>query len=1602
MAGLVSPTLDITIEAVNSDQNAFNNNGLGGAPPDSHGTVGLNHVVNVANQSIQWFTKAGVEQMNTSLTNFFRPLQPAGALGPFDPKIIYDHYSDRYFVVALEVLDTTSGDAINSSRILMAVSDDSDPNGSWYYQSVNSMLNINNTPQWLDYPGLGIDEQAIYITGNMFPFGASTAQFGGSRLWIIDKGLTNGGLYAGGTSAANVYNPAGTSAATSGFTLQPALMYNPGPSFGNGGSAVGTWLTAYNGTSNAGVESVMVIRVDDPLTTPVFTVQTVSVGDIDDTANSAYPATPGPLALPGVPQFGTTTLLDFSDRRMMSTVWRNNQLYAVTQVLPGSGPDTNQVTAHWFRIDTSNPNQVTLADQGNIGGEDIGSNVHTSYGALAVDPAGNMAIGFSATGAGMFAGSYYTVRAPSDAAGTVRKPQVIAAGQDFYRFNASPSRWGDYSGMALDPADDVTFWAYNQYALPKATATLGRYGSRWGAFNLAEPATPPPGTNPPAFITGLKWNDLDKDGVKDSNEVGVGGFTMYVDVNGNDRLDLGEPAANTDAIGQYTIESTYFGTYGIREVDKSGWVQTFPGSSAGFEQTVTLVSGQTVSNVNFGNNGVTFDFGDAPAPYPTLLASDGARAGFKAGFHLGLPTINVAAGSTLGVNTDTEADATQDANAEGDDLNGTDDEDGVTFPASGLVAGANATLQITVSNAGGPNGAVQGWIDFNGDGDWTDAGEQVIKDLVVAQGVHNVTIAVPATATSQTTFARFRYGYERGIGPKGPALVGEVEDYAVQIISDSPLANDDAAAVSQNSSNNSINVMANDFASSAGGLRIQSVGTPNRGGTVVISNGGTPTNFTDDRILYSPLTGFVGTETFTYVVTDASGKTDSATVTVTVASLSTSPVAVDDSFTFATATAAQLSVLANDTTGDRPPITITAVTQPASGTGSVTIIGGGTQIQYSPPSASFVGDVQFTYTIADTQTPANRTSTARVTLHVGDTTADDDVAVILRPYDLAGNPITVINPGQEFELVAFVQDLRTDDTVGNPTDNLGVYAAYFDLLYESGLVSLSGPVDFNGVQGSSSQGPWNAGQNADTNTLGIINETGAFQGSSQVFTSDEIEVFRVRMRANAVGQADFAADPADVTPLRDILVFQPPSAVPLSQISYGTASLFIGDPAAVLFRAVDDTATINANSGNVFVGSTTMFVMNNDLRGLNTPVTITSVTPLGSFQGSVSRNNSNTSVLYTAPGSGFVGEQQFQYTLTDTTGATSTAIVTMKVGATSVLNANDDVQIRLQATDASGNPISSATVGQTFQIRAFVSDLRADDGDGNASTDNRGVYAAYMDVLYSYQNAEFVSVTHNTVDYNNGKKSDGQVPGIVNEVGAFQTSSSALGNDEVLLFTVNLRATTAGTLTYQGDPSDVLPLNAVTLFTPPTNVTFDRIRLNSGTVNITAGAGGEAEFTNPDNNMDVNGDGVVSPLDVLLVINDMNSYGSRPLTAGEGEASNAGHIFLDVNADLHVSPIDALLIITHLNESGGEGESAAVDAPVALLDETDPLDGVIETFAADSGESVASASASAIDVYVMPVTGDDSTVSADDEDEDSLDSLIDALADDVAAGWTLV
>lgn len=203
-----------------------------------------------------------------------------------------------------------------------------------------------------------------------------------------------------------------------------------------------------------------------------------------------------------------------------------------------------------------------------------------------------------------------------------------------------------------------------------------------------------------------------------------------------------------------------------------------------------------------------------------------------------------------------------------------------------------------------------------------------------------------------------------------------------------PRARRDTATVNEESTNNSIDVLANDLANTGRSKLLVSFAQP-ANGTVTRNDNGTPSDTSDDRLVYAPNGNFFGTDTFTYVMNDTSdpqGASSTGTVTVTVNNVNDAPTLVNDPVAAeenVTRTITFSSLLTNDSPGPNETtqsLTITSVSAVSATGGTVRIEG--TNVIYTP-TPSFSGQFLFTYNATDNGTPAlSAANPATVTVNV--------------------------------------------------------------------------------------------------------------------------------------------------------------------------------------------------------------------------------------------------------------------------------------------------------------------------------------------------------------------------------------------------------------------------------------------------------------------------------------------------------------------------------------------------------------------------------------------------------------------------------------------
>ena len=646
-------------------------------------------------------------------------------------------------------------------------------------------------------------------------------------------------------------------------------------------------------------------------------------------------------------------------------------------------------------------------------------------------------------------------------------------------------------------------------------------------------------------ISGTKFNDLNANGTQDPGEIGIPDVYIYVDLDNDERIDIGEPATKTRYDGTYYLDYTEPGPVIVREVISPGYQQTSPANNA---HEITVVAGLPYLGVDFGNHEVR-DYGDLP---DTFNLNDAPSHGLLDGFY-------------LGASVDAEVGSIDGATASGDDTNNIDDEDGVAF-VDALVRGNNdVTVEVTASTGVYGGGLLNAWIDFDGDGIFDiaeeagDYSELIISNQVLVDGANLIDFSIPADAQLGATYARFRYSYEGNLGPNGAAIAGEVEDYRIDasfgggILDDQPYANDDTFTATQGDIAVNLDVLRNDFGSSNGGPTLV---FPAVNPIVTDQGGSASVNLATGRIFYTPDDGFTGTDTFDYEVTDGAGNFDSGTVTVHVQPRFVNPEAIDDYQVILDTTVGgetDIAVLENDIQGAFPPLSIVSWTD---GNHGDVVLDGDNLTYVRTDSDPYTLDT-FTYTVAGSAA-GQPTSTATVTVQLGENV--DTVEYIVEALSpLNGEPIQEVEEGDQFTIRVSVKDSRSTVTAADA----GVYAAYVDMLYDADhLQVVPGSLDHGSIFTDIRRG--------NTTVPGLINETGGVQdGINQDETLfergfDAMELFTVDVIAIASteGFTLLETDPVDVTPLHDTVVIAPePASVPVLQIDYNSLELLISPPA---------------------------------------------------------------------------------------------------------------------------------------------------------------------------------------------------------------------------------------------------------------------------------------------------------------------------------------------------------------------------------------------------------------------------------------------------------
>jgi hypothetical protein len=448
---------------------SINFNGIGFDPrvaadlPDTILAVGPNQVVEATNRDIAFFDKAGNSLSTQHLKTFWAPVLPNNLPVPgdiiTDPKVSFDELAGpagRFIVTTFELNFVTQ-----DSHLLLAVSNDANP-----LDGFTEMHRISTAENGTfgDFPQLGWDADAVYVTTNQFKFAGFPHHdaFDHARVLTFDTfSLTDGDNSTLTLSSVDRLPPH--------FAMQPAAMHGA-----KAGDPMYFVESMVPGGASGGGGFLDIVQMTNKLSaTPTFTDFKVLVPHYNHPPNADQPG--------GVQ-------LDTGDARILSAAWRGGRLVAT---LTAQDDPTQTAQARWYEFSTAGASP-TLTQTGSI---DAGPGVATYVPSINIAPNGDLGLTYLESSASQYLSVEITGQKAGAAAGTLQAPIEAKAGEATLRVFrapgelAGPLRTGDYSGVGIDPADG-SFWAANEYTTtavfpPPPGTRLANWGTWVSQFTIS-------------------------------------------------------------------------------------------------------------------------------------------------------------------------------------------------------------------------------------------------------------------------------------------------------------------------------------------------------------------------------------------------------------------------------------------------------------------------------------------------------------------------------------------------------------------------------------------------------------------------------------------------------------------------------------------------------------------------------------------------------------------------------------------------------------------------------------------------------------------------------------------------------------------------------------------------------------------------------------------------------------------------------------------------------------------------------------------------------------------------------------------------------------
>jgi len=542
-ANALSPSVPAPSPSNSFEGLDFTNWGAG-HPPDANGDVGPQYYIQTINTAVGVYNKSD----GTRVTAFvFNTLMSQGNFGNLcdtanfgDPVVLYDTFEDRWVITDF-AFNLSGGNVVAPQYQCFAVSKSGDPvAGGWNFYSIP----VNGG--FGDYPKFGIWPDGLYMSANIFNFGVSGA-FRNVRVWALNKAQ----MYAG-NSTVQVLS---FDAPSTEFTMLPS---NARLQTGTPPSGSPNYFTVVAQFLNE--VSVYKLHADwNNISTSTFSGPSLS---LTSTSWSQL------LSANQTEQSPGNKLDTLYPRLMVQNQYTNiagvESLWNVHTV-GASGTTSAQTAVRYYQVDVTGGTVAANATQAFTYSPDV--TVFRFMPSVAVDSAGDMAIGYSATNATLNPAIRYAGRLAGDALNSITQTEtslIEGTGTQSGTCGTSAcTRSGDYSSMSLDP-DGCTLWYTNLYYQTTGLA----FNTRIGAFSFPSCTVISSGA-----IQGTVTNTTSSAPIKGAT------------------IALGSRSTTTDVDGNYVFAGLAAGTY-------PGITASSPGAVSSTIATV-VVTGGGITTQNF-------------------------------------------------------------------------------------------------------------------------------------------------------------------------------------------------------------------------------------------------------------------------------------------------------------------------------------------------------------------------------------------------------------------------------------------------------------------------------------------------------------------------------------------------------------------------------------------------------------------------------------------------------------------------------------------------------------------------------------------------------------------------------------------------------------------------------------------------------------------------------------------------------------------------------------------------------------------------------------------------------------------------------------------